>query len=139
MDPCLNLSYLSKNTLDGLILGNKMKTKLIYLSEPKWGTTVLFYFTGITAEQYVKKHAIQNKTLFLCDPYFPTRFDLCKDYAAAGHSMIDCFEYKKGMFDGWMKLEDGDWSHIWSTYGGVRLIIALSAVGLITLTGVKGN
>ena len=60
-------------------------------------------------------------------------------FVSKGGRIVRCFNYKEGLFDGWMKEEEGDWGYIWSTFGGLRLVVALSAVGLITLTGLNGN
>ena len=139
MDPYLNLSSFPNRIIDALIAGDKMKTKLLYRSEPKWGRFVTYYFSGEYADSYYSEHyASRNETLYLCFPHFP-RLDLVKDYIAAGNQIVGCFKYEVDMFDGWTKEEDGDWDYTWSTYGGLRLVIALLAVGLIALAGSIGN
>ena len=116
-----------------------MKTKLLYRSEPKWGRFVTYYFSGDYADAYYLEHyATRNESLFLCFPHFP-RLNVVKDYIAAGNKIVACFKYELDMFDGWTKIEEGEWSYIWSTYGGLRLVIALSAVGIIALAGSIGN
>ena len=106
----------------------------------KWGRCVTYYFTAEHADKYYLEHyATRNDTLVLCFPYFPTRLDLYRNYVAASQQILYCFKYIQGMFDDLFREEQGEWGYIWSTFGGLNLITALSVVGLITFTGLKGN
>ena len=139
MDPYLNLSTFPNRIINALIAGDQMKTKFLYRSEPKWGRFVTYYFSSDHANAYYLEHyANRNETLYLCFPHFP-RLDLVKEYIAAGNKIARYFKYKENMFDGWTKEQEGEWSYIWSTYGGTRLVVALSAVGIIGLVGTIGK
>ena len=140
MDPYLNFSSLPKETIEKLIVGDKMKTKIVYQENRKWGRRVDYYFTAEHSDAYYREHyASRNETLVLCYPYFPVRLDLYRSYVAANQQILYCFIYKQGMFKEWLREEQGDWSYIWSTFGGLHLITALSVVGLITFTGLQGD
>ena len=139
-DPYLNLSSLSQKMIDGIILGDKLKKNTLYRTDSYWGRLVIWTMNPQLADQYYFQHYTNtNRTMFVCRALFPTRMDLAQLFVSKGGRIVRCFDYEVGLFDGWMKEEEGDWSYIWRTFGGTRLVAALSVVGLITLIGLNGN
>ena len=139
-DPYLNLTSLSKKMIDGIILGDKLKKNTLYRTDSYWGRLVIWTMNPeLSDEHYFQHYANKNRTMFVCRALFPTRMDLARLFISKGGRIVNCFDYQVGLFDGWMKEEEGDWSYIWSTFGGTRLVAALSVVGLITLIGLNGN
>ena len=88
---------------------------------------------------YMENYANVKKTMFLCVPSFPTNTHLLKgDVIQRSRKLANCGRYRIGMFEGlWDKWRD--WSYIWSTFGGLPLVAAMTAVALITLTGFVGE
>ena len=126
--------------IDGIILGDKLKKNTLYRTDSYWGRLVIWTMNPELADKhYFQHYASTNRTMFVCRALFPTRMDLSRLFVSKGGRIVNCFDYEVGLFDGWMKEEEGDWSYIWSTFGGARLVAALSVVRLITLIGLNGN
>ena len=126
--------------IDGIILGNKLKKNTLYRTDSYWGRLVIWTMNPeLSDEHYFQHYASTNKTMFVCRALFPMRMDLARLFVSKGGRIVNCFHYEVGLFDGWMKEEEGDWSYFWSTFGGARLVAALSVVGLITVVGLNGN
>ena len=126
--------------IDGIILGDRLKKNTLYRTDSDWGRYVIWTMNpALSDEHYLQHYASTNRTMFVCRPLFPTRMDLARLFVSKGGRIVHCYNYEMGMFAGWMKEEEGDWSYIWSTFGGLRLVVALSAAGFITLIGLNGN
>ena len=126
--------------LDGIILGDKLKKNKLSRTDSYWGRLVIWTTNPELADKHYFQHNTNtNRTMFVCRALFPMRMDLSRLFVSKGGRIVNCFDYEVGLFDGWMKEEEGDWSYIWSTFGGARFVVALSVVGLITLVGLNGN
>ena len=139
-DPYLNLSSLSRKMLDGIILGDKLRKSTLYRMDSYWGREVIWMINPELADQHYFQHYVNtNRTMFVCGARFPTRMDLAQLFVSKGGQIVICFNYEVGMFADWMKEEQGDWSYIWSTYGGTGLVAALSMVGTDYSYRLNGN
>ena len=130
LDPYFNLSAVSQEILDGIALGNRFTKFIRNDSSPKFGWYAAIKINHNLADSYYIKHYMHtNKTMFMCVPYFG------KWNFVIAYGWVDCKNYTLGKFKG-----EGDWSYIFSdAYGGVRLKLALMAVGFIAITGLFGK
>ena len=126
--------------IDGLILGDKLKKNTLYRTDSYWGRLVIWTMNPeLSDKHYFQHYAKTNRTMFVCRALFPMRIDLARLFVSEGGRLVHCVDYEERLFDGWMKEKEGDWGYICSKFGGLRLVVALSAVGLITLIGFNGN
>ena len=136
----INLSYYHQIVLDGLAVGYKTTKYAKYYTDATWKCLLMFQNDPDLADAYyLKHHANTNNSMVLCTPQIPMTPDLFRKMVEKYtiYSMILGVQYKLGYF---RKLyAPGDWSYIWSTYGGVELRAALVAAALITITGVLGE
>ena len=126
LDPYFNLSALSQDIVDGMTLGYKFSKYIPNDTSISFEWLATIRINHDLADSYYIKHYLNlNKTMFMCVPYFG------KWNFVIAYGWIDFQNYTLGKFKG-----RGDWSYIFS---GVRLKLALSAVGFIAITGLFGK
>ena len=86
---------------------------------------------------YFEYYETTNRSMLLCAPNFPMREDIRRYVISKRYSLLMCFYYELGMLELWYNV--GDWSYIWSTFGGWPLVISLLAAALITILGLFGK
>ena len=134
LDPYYNLSSVSQEIIDGIILGNKFTKSMTNVSSPLYEWVAAVKINHDLADSYYIKHYMNtNKTMFTCAPELGGRMDILLDYYTV-EWLAYCVNYRLGIYK-----SRGDWSYVWSTYGGWKLKIALSAVISIAVTGLLGE
>ena len=130
----INLSSYDQNTLDGLAIGYKLSTSTRYMESSHRGCYLTFHWDAELADAYYFEHYNNtNKTMLLFAPNIPMRPDTFKILSKFYHLIIR-MPYRPGLLK--EMYQERDMGYLWSTYGGVRLRIALVAADLITIIGV---
>ena len=134
LDPYFNLSAVSQEIIDGIALGNRFTKFIRNASSSRFGWYAAIKINHDLADSYYIQHYMNtNKTMFVCVPIFG-RMNLMIAYYPR-EFWANSRNYTLGIFK-----SREDWSYIFSdAYGGVRLKLALSAVGVIAATGLFGK
>ena len=134
LDPYFNLSAVSQEIIDGIALGNKFTKFIRNASSSRFGWYAAIKINHDLADSYYIQHYMnRNRTMFMCAPIFG-RMNLMIAYYPR-EFWANCRNYTLGIFK-----SREDWNYIFSdAYGGVRLKLALSAVGFIAATGLFGK
>ena len=134
LDPYYNLSTVSQEIIDGIILGSKFTKYISNVSSPSYEWVAAVKINHDLADSYYNKHYMNtNRTMFICAPELGGRMDILLDYYTV-EWLAYCVNYQLGIYR-----NRGDWSFVWSTFGGVPLKVAMSAVVLIAITGLLGE
>ena len=80
-DPYFNLSAVSQDIIDGLVLGNKFTISIANVSSPFYEWVAAVRINHDLADSYYTKHYMStNKTMFICAPELGGRMDILLDY-----------------------------------------------------------
>ena len=107
----INLSSLTPEMLDGLILGDKLKVGISNYSNDIYEWVVTFiHDADVLNGHYYKHYANNTESMILCIPYItklPIK-EISRNYA------VFCYNYTPGSMD--ILLRQGEWDYTWNTH-----------------------
>ena len=110
LDHHMNLSSLLPIEVDGLILGDRLKTEISNHSHVVLGWVVTFIYDADILDAYYYKHyANSTESMVICQPAvskFPVTL-ISRNYE------VFCWNYTPGYLD--VILRGGEWEYMWKT------------------------
>ena len=127
LDHYMNLSSLLPLELDGLILGDRLKTEISNRSNADLGWVVTFILNGDFLDAYYYKHYANNtESMVICQPFI-SKLEL---KIISRNYIIVCYNYAPGYLDIILRL--GECEYMWNTYKyPISAMFTLAAVVFI--------
>ena len=114
LDTYLNLSSLLPIQIEGLILGDKLKSEISNQSDPNFGWVVSWLLDAdILDEYYYKHYANGTESMVLCTPFVSRMHNNRPVNGLDRIHLVICYNYKPGRLDNMLRL--GEFEHTWKT------------------------
>ena len=134
IDHYINLSSLTPEVLNGLILGDRLKAEISNHSHAFLGWVVTFiYGADILDAYYYKYYAHYTESMVICQPYI-SKLEL---KIISRKYIVVCYNYTPGYLDSMLRL--AEWEHMWTTYKYPMSAMFTLAAAVFFFAGIFGE